>query len=452
MRACRAPANRRSLPEAIASRMNSDPSKVTTTGHTAEFTGERVIPGQVDADLWNEHMSRYAFAAEAARERLVLDIACGAGYGTAALRSHARCVIGIDISSEAVAFAHQNYSRPGIGWAQASATSLPFRSRSFDLVAAFEVIEHLVDWQALLSEAARVLAPGGTFIVSTPNKSFYAESRGEAGPNPFHEHEFEFDEFRAALEAAFPFVAIFTQDHAEAIVFRETRAGNTGRVLFENTDSGATEASFFVAVCSHQPLIDRTSFTYVPRAANVLRERQRHIVRLQGELETKDAWLQKALGEHEELVVRFRAQHDELERSNEWAAKVDAQLKQVQLRVQALQDELRQEQEAGRQVAAGYEERLAEQERELVSRTEWARDLEREVLAVREELRQQNQELLKAVELLDRAEATVVERTEWAQRLDRERAELSQKLAAAGASRWVRVGRTFGVGPDLRIP
>ena len=51
----------------------------------AEFTGERVIPGQVDVDLLNEHMARYAFAARLARGKRVLDAGCGAGYGSAEL-------------------------------------------------------------------------------------------------------------------------------------------------------------------------------------------------------------------------------------------------------------------------------------------------------------------------------------------------------------------------------
>ncbi len=52
-----------------------------------EFTGERVIPGQVDPDLWAEHISRYAFASRFAPGARVLDLGCGAGYGTAELAS-----------------------------------------------------------------------------------------------------------------------------------------------------------------------------------------------------------------------------------------------------------------------------------------------------------------------------------------------------------------------------
>lgn len=45
---------------------------------------------------------------------------------------------------------------------------LPFRSGAFDIVVSLETIEHLLDPDALLAEVVRVLAPGGSFILSTP--------------------------------------------------------------------------------------------------------------------------------------------------------------------------------------------------------------------------------------------------------------------------------------------
>ena len=67
--------------------------------HSLEFTGERLVPGQVDQDLFNEHLARYAFAARLARGKRVLDIACGAGYGSAELARSAASVTGCPASA-----------------------------------------------------------------------------------------------------------------------------------------------------------------------------------------------------------------------------------------------------------------------------------------------------------------------------------------------------------------
>src|SRR3977135_1391273 len=85
----------------------------------AEFTGERLIPGEVDIDLLNEHMARYNFAARLTRGKRVLDAGCGAGYGSAELAQMAERVIGIDIAPEAVEFARSHYQAPNLSFEQA---------------------------------------------------------------------------------------------------------------------------------------------------------------------------------------------------------------------------------------------------------------------------------------------------------------------------------------------
>ena len=162
-----------------------------------EFTGERIVPGQVDRDLLNEHLARYAFASRFAGGRRALDAGCGAGYGSAALARTARFVVGADVAVEAVEFARAQYPLENLAFEQASCEALPHPTGSFELITAFEVIEHLADWRAFVAEARRVLAPGGLFVVSTPNRLAYAESRGPSGDNPYHVHEFTFEEFEA---------------------------------------------------------------------------------------------------------------------------------------------------------------------------------------------------------------------------------------------------------------
>src|ERR1700722_5875027 len=90
-----------------------------------EFTGERVIPGEVDADLLNEHLARYAFAARLSRRKRVLDAGCGAGYGSAELARTAASVLGIDCSAEAIAYARAQYPVPNLRFEEGDCLSLP---------------------------------------------------------------------------------------------------------------------------------------------------------------------------------------------------------------------------------------------------------------------------------------------------------------------------------------
>ena len=189
-----------------------------------EFTGERVVPGLVDPDLFNEHLSRYRFAARFAAEGAkVLDAGCGTGYGTAEFAAAVQ-ITAMDISPEAVAHATHAFGRPGVHFLQGACEVLPFADESFDLVVAFEVIEHLERWPDLLSEARRVLRSQGVLLVSTPNKAYYAEARAAAGPNPYHVREFEYGEFESALKEVFPHVQLWNQNHSELIAFISANA------------------------------------------------------------------------------------------------------------------------------------------------------------------------------------------------------------------------------------
>lgn len=406
---------------------------------TAEFTGERVVPGQVDVNLWNEHMARYAFAARLARGRRVLDAGCGTGYGSAELATVAASVTGLDLAAEAVEWGRARFEQPNLWWARGSCAQLPFRDGCFDLVVAFEVIEHLAEWPAMLAEVRRVLAPGGQFLVSTPNKSFYAKTREVEGPNPFHEHEFEFAEFDSALRSVFPHVSMFLEDHAEGVLFRPLGRAQTAEVRVEAADADTGTASFYVAVCAMTPQTGAPAFVYIPRAANLLAEKLEHIERLEGEIETKDRWLAELQRDHAELLEAHRDLKDELEQSNRWAAEASAKLEQAGQRIVQLQNELNE-------MSEGYEKVVAGLNAELESRTRWAMDTETRLTA---EVRRQSEELARCVEILHQTEATLEERTRWALALNEEKLRLEGLLKAAQHSRWLRLGRRLGLGPEL---
>ena len=419
----------------------------------AEFTGERLIPGQVDIDLLNEHMARYTFAVRLARGKRVLDAGCGAGYGAAELARVSLRVTGIDVAAEAVEYAREHYPAPNLVFEQASATALPFDAASFDLVVAFEVIEHLEDWRGFLAEARRVLSPSGQLIVSTPNRLYYTESRGAHGANPFHVHEFDFAEFTAELKAVFPHVSMFLENHVEGVAFTPFEPGNTVEARVDASETAADESHFFVAVCAHRPQIGNPMFLYVPRSANVLREREKHIAVLEDELALKDQWLNKSQAdlaefdrEHQKLLALFREQKETLEKSNRWAEELNTLLAERDARISQLQEEIGRDHENARNVVEGYNRKIAELEQEGREKAQWAIDTD---LRLSAEIERISGELTAAMAALEGAEKELEARTAWALRLDREKAAAEEQLAMVRLSRWVKLGRKVGLGPAV---
>lgn len=107
----------------------------------------------------------------------VLDVGCGEGRHTlsAWLRAPVHAV-GVDLSSEDLAtarsrqaeFASAADSAGSLDFIEASALDLPFADSSFDVVICSEVLEHIFDHRAAITEIERVLRPGGTLVASVP--------------------------------------------------------------------------------------------------------------------------------------------------------------------------------------------------------------------------------------------------------------------------------------------
>jgi hypothetical protein len=291
-----------------------------------------------------------------------------------------------------------------------------------------------------------VLAPGGLFVVSTPNRLYYAESRRLEGPNPYHVHEFEFVEFGAALREFFPHVSIRFQNRVEAFTFHGYSQSSRVEAHLEAVTHEPANAHFFIGVCANEALPDLQTFVYVPRAANVLREREQHIRLLDQELAQSKQWLEQSIADHHKLQEAHEEQTRHLEAQNRWAADLEQHLKDAQARIVQLQEEFQAEQRAAAAVAAGYAHKVAELEQENREKTAWAIETEARLTA---DLAARAEHLASTVKLLDAAEATVIERTEWAQRLDAELAQLQAVLAMIRQSRWVKLGRTVGLGPRV---
>ena len=341
-----------------------------------------------------------------------------------------------------------------------SLDQLPFADASFQLGVCFEVIEHLQEYRKLLSEARRVLTPGGQLVISTPNIEYYAESRKLNGPNPFHEHEFSYQEFRDVLSEFFEHQTFFVQNHASGLVFLPLEGSVGTELRLEASSPNPEQAHFFIAVCAAKPMTGAPSFVYIPTAANVLREREHHIQRLEGELHTKNEWLETSKAEHQKLVGQFRDLKTEMEAKNQWALEQNERVKQAKASLDRMEAELAKQHSDSAAVVEAYELRVKELEAESARQANWAAENETRLTAematisahvkkLDGEMAQAAKQLAEYQKKLDEAEALVIERTLWAQNEQKQREEFEGKLSAVESSRWIRMGKAFGLGPKI---
>ena len=389
-----------------------------------KFTGERVIPGQCEPDLLNEHIVRYLLARQFAADKTVLDAACGAGYGSALLGERAAGVVGIDISGEAIEYARERYGSGKVRFLQSDCLSIPFPSGHFQLIAAFEIIEHLENPEAFVKELHRLLDASGVLLISTPNRLYYTEERGEK--NPFHHRELSYEEFDAMLQPLFPHRAMLLENHVPGLLL--SRAGEPpdfgtggGVIIQEQAEHTSrnepSEAHYFIAICSERPLGEVHPILYLPGEGNVLREREKHIHLLTEHLEqarrdTEQARadFQNARAEADRAAARMREMEALLEERTRWGQDLDRQL-------------------------AEKGEHLLRLQAELDDKVQWALSLNHELETARAALQQLRHEF--------------EDRTAWALRLDAELKERSDNLRLVYSSLWYKIGRGLRLGPSL---
>ncbi len=122
---------------------------------------------------WHYFAGLLAVPAEGAR---VLDLACGSGPYSLAWAERGARVTGIDFDHGLLEAGRDRVRRsapqaPSPAWTGGDAARLPFREDQFDLVFCNSLLEHVPAWEAVVRESARVLRPGGVFVVYTTNRA-----------------------------------------------------------------------------------------------------------------------------------------------------------------------------------------------------------------------------------------------------------------------------------------
>lgn len=164
----------------------------------------------------------------------VLDIGCGTGFTLEALRRRGPGrLVGLDLSTKALAFCR---ARGLTGLVQGDAARLPFRDRSFDVVLALDLIEHVEDDRAALAGLMRALKPGGHLIVFTPAFPFLWSVQDRVS---HHFRRYTRSELRAKLQAAG--YTVDKLSYANTLLFPLVAAGRLALRLSGRSDRVTSE-------------------------------------------------------------------------------------------------------------------------------------------------------------------------------------------------------------------
>jgi len=151
---------------------------------TLQKTGERQVGAQLE-DIRADHLARYMWAAERVKKTdRVLDAGCGVGYGAHMLSRVCKSVLAVDSDGDAIDFAQERWSSPNVEFRVGNLHSPDFEeNQKFNVVVAFEIIEHLVRPNLFLISLREHLAPGARLYISSPNERVIHHT---VELNPFH--------------------------------------------------------------------------------------------------------------------------------------------------------------------------------------------------------------------------------------------------------------------------
>jgi len=179
---------------------------------TASHSDKAALRGE-PSYVWRDgQQRRLQMILNAAGERIqgrVLENGCGLGSYMYRMQTDENFTVGLDVEFDRTLEAHQKNQRIICGVGE----FLPFPDDSFDLILSNEVIEHVQDDHAAISEIVRTLKPGGRLVLFCPNRGYGFETHGIFWHGEYHFGNIPFVNYlpRSLRDRLAPHVNVYTR-------------------------------------------------------------------------------------------------------------------------------------------------------------------------------------------------------------------------------------------------
>lgn len=236
---------------------------------TLRKESERWIPSFLYKTTEEEHLDRYNYIKDFVKDKNVLDIACGSGYGSylMATEGNANLVIGVDLDNNAIRYANHKFQHNKIKRFVGDAVNFRY-NENFDFIISFETIEHIPDYKGFINNLSENLHENGKLVISTPIRLFTTNKP----INPYHVIEWSYEDFIKLLSDHFNIEKTIMQNISLKINYFEKRSilkrlidkikGTQPKTItktefhnglihdFKNIDLSKLESGYVICICN----------------------------------------------------------------------------------------------------------------------------------------------------------------------------------------------------------
>jgi ubiquinone biosynthesis O-methyltransferase len=150
------------------------------------FCAKQIAPSTINFNELTEQVLQQII-----KDKKILDVGCGEGFGSHFFSMLGANVVGIDLHEGIITYANEKYSKKNCTFQVMDVTNLSFQDNSFDIVIGMDILEHIEKPEKLINELTRVSKPKAKIFLLTPNYIKHAFLRG--GIYPFHVREYTTD-------------------------------------------------------------------------------------------------------------------------------------------------------------------------------------------------------------------------------------------------------------------